>query len=309
MQILLSDPEPPIGELTWFTILTKASIRHSIAQIPMISHHACRTIPLLWFSLLCIPTFAVFASGALYLDDDQKAEKTSTPHPWLATAPGEYLRLINRGKVNIQINDSILATYRKAALTRFEIKLDYKCIFRPPKSTTKNGNPIRLLDVRYTKRDLSLQHVIIISANYQPNEPWQDRLMKHEMDHVAITTDPRLQDLVRGLFSRGFTIEVEPNSERGGGTSDFQSQIDQFTSDVIKEMETLLQHQYDELDRFSQDGLAELEDREQFFLSLYDFDACKPHLPKALSQVNQDQWKKWVKIDSKTLAAHYSLSR
>ncbi len=133
--------------------------------------------------------------------------------------------------------------------------------------------------------------------------------MKHEMDHVAITTDPRLQDLVRGLFSRGFTIEVEPNSERGGGTSDYQSQIDQFTSDVIKEMETLLQHQYDELDRFSQDGLAELEDREQFFLSLYDFDACKPHLPKALSQVNQDQWKKWVKIDSKTLAAHYSLSR
>lgn len=275
----------------------------------MISQHACRTITHLLLSLLWVSTLAVDTSGSQDQDEDRKADKASTPHPWLATAPGEYLRLINRGNVNIQVNDSILATYRKAALTRFEIKLDYKCIFRPPKSTTKNGNPIRILDVRYTKRDLTLQHVIIIPSDYKPDEPWQDRLMKHEMDHVAITTDPRLQDLVRGLFSRGLTLEVEASQENERGTSSYQSQIDQFTIDVIKELETLLQHQYDQLDRVSQDGLAELEDRENFFLSLYDYEACKPHLPKALSQVSQEQWNKWVKIETKTLAAHYSLSR
>jgi hypothetical protein len=259
-------------------------------------------------TLLCILNLAVDCY-AVMLPDTPDSKRRPEPHPWLATAPGEYLRLINRGNVQIQIDDETLNKYGRAALTRFEIKLDYRCIFRPPKGTNKNGEQITSLDVRYTKRDLSLHHRIIVPTSYKPEEPWQDRLLKHEMDHVAITTDPRLAELVRGLFSRGFTIKVQPSGERNAGTASYQSQAEQFTLDVVRELETLLQYQYDQLDRSSKDGLVELEDREAFFQSLYDYEACRKHLEKTLADVNQEQWSKWVKIDSKTLAAHYSLSR
>ncbi|MCU0718830.1 MAG: hypothetical protein MUC83_03940 [Pirellula sp.] len=246
---------------------------------------------------------------ARQLLDDSDVNDRSEPHPWLATAPGEYLRLINRGNVEIQVNDSILASYGKAALTRFKIKLDYKCIYRPPRASVRKGEQIFVLDVRYTKRDLSVNHTVIIPTTYSPEEPWSDRLMKHEMDHVAITTDPRLQDMVRGLFSRGFAIEVQPNANRDLRPDDYQSEIDQYTQESIREIESLLQYQYDMLDRSSNDGLVELQDRADFFLSLYDYDACKKHLPKSLGSVSKDLWNKWTKIDSKKLAAHYSLSR
>jgi hypothetical protein len=246
---------------------------------------------------------------ASQLTDDSDTNKRAEPHPWLALAPGEYLRLINRGNVEIQVNDSILASYRKAALTRFKIKLDYKCIYRPPRTTVKDGEQILMLDVRYTKRDLSVNHTVIIPTTYLPPEPWNDRLMKHEMDHVAITTDPRLQAMVRGVFSRGFAMKVQPNANRDLRPDDYQSQIDQFTQDIIREIEALLQYQYDELDRSSNDGLVELEDRADFFESLYDYDACKKHLSESLTSVNKDLWDKWITIDAKKLAAHYSLSR
>lgn len=274
----------------------------------MDSHKFVASMTKLLLTLLCILNLAADCI-AQQLPDDSDSKKSSEPHPWLAVAPGEYLRLINRGNVEIQVNDSILASYRKAALTRFKIKLDYKCIYRPPRASTKNGEKILLLDIRYTKRDLSVNHTVIIPATYTPDEPWSDRLMKHEMDHVAITTDPRLQAMVRGIFSRGFAIEVQPNANSNLRPDDYKSQIDQFTQDIIREIEALLQYQYDELDRSSNDGLVELEDRFAFFQSLYDYDTCQKHLSKSLASVNKDMWDKWIKVDSKKLAAHYSLSR
>ena len=233
----------------------------------------------------------------------------STPHPWLSIAPGEFLRLINRGSVQIQANDELLASYGKAALTRFELKLDYKCIYAPPKPASTNRPSVLLLDVRYTKRDLQVLHSIVIPNDYSPKDPWKDRLMKHEMDHVAITTDPRLQAMVNGVFSRGFRIEIERLSNESLTPTEYQSSIDQFTKKCLTEIESLLQFQYDELDRVSRDGYEDLEDRRAFFQSLYDYETCRKHLSVTLRGVNQDLWDRWVRIDSKKLAAHYSLSR
>lgn len=233
----------------------------------------------------------------------------STPHSWLATAPGEYVRLINRGKVEIQVDDSILASYGKAALTRFRVNLDYKVIYRSPRAILVEGDRLLLLDIRYTKRDVSVNHSIIIPTTYSPEAPWQDRLLKHEMDHVAITTDPRLQAMVGSIFSRGFTIDVSSNGNNQRRDDDYKVRIDEFTKEIVQEIESLLQFQYDELDRASRDGLVELEDRSAFFQSLYDYESCKKHLPKSLANVSKENWDKSVKLDSNKLAAHYSLSR
>lgn len=260
------------------------------------------------FVLLC-SLLAVADCYSRPLHEEFDDSNRSYPHPWLASAPGEYARLINRGKVEIKVDDSILASFGKAALTRFQVKLDYKVIYRSPRAIAIEGERLLLLDIRYTKRDVNVNHSIIIPTTYSPEAPWKDRLLKHEMDHVAITTDPRLQAMVGSIFSRGFTIDVSASSNSQQRNEDYKARIDEFTKEIIQEIESLLQYQYDELDRASRDGLVELEDRSVFFQSLYDYESCKKHLPKSLANVSIEMWNKWVKIDSNKLAAHYSLSR
>lgn len=235
-------------------------------------------------------------------------------HPWLAMAPGEYLRLINRGNVGIKIDDELLASHRKSALTQFEIKLDYKCIYSTPRgnvraSSLQSPGQSATLDFRYTRRELKVAHFIIIPKSFQPDEPWKDRLMKHEMDHVAITTDPRLYSLVQGIFSRGAVVEIPMGAGRVPNAIELQGFIDQFTNARISELESLLQYQYDELDRVSQDGLVDLDDRITFFQNLYNYEACRKLLTSCLDNVTRDTWERWTRLDTKKLAAHYSLSR
>jgi hypothetical protein len=246
--------------------------------------------------------------------NNQSNGVSSWSHSWLATAPGEYLRLINRGNVGIKVDDELLASYRKTALTQFEIKLDYKCIYSTPRvlaqdNRSQSPSHSAILDFRYTRRDLKVSHSIIVPKSFQPDEPWKDRLVKHEMDHVAITTDPRLYSLVQGIFSRGAALEIPLSAGRVPNAIELQGFIDQFTNARISEIESLLQYQYDELDRVSRDGLVDLADRITFFQKLYDYEVCKKLLASCLENVTHETWNRWTQLESKKLAAHYSISR
>ncbi|XZE20016.1 hypothetical protein SH449x_005350 [Pirellulaceae bacterium SH449] len=265
----------------------------------------------LWVTLVFL---CVTLSVAQLPFRDRTNSTSPRSHPWLATAPGEYLRLINRGNVGIKVDDALLASHRKAALTQFEIKLDYKCIYSTPRGTAQDigrqsPRASTTLDFRYTRRDLKVAHSIIIPNSFQPDEPWKDRLLKHEMDHVAITTDPRLYTVVQGIFSRGATFVIPLDGGRVPSSIELQGYIDQFTAARISELESLLQYQYDELDRVSRDGLEDLEDRLTFFQNLYDYEACRKRLTLCLDNVSRETWERWTRLESKKLSAHYSLSR
>ncbi|HUP77339.1 MAG TPA: hypothetical protein VM260_02180, partial [Pirellula sp.] len=52
------------------------------------------------------------------------------PHPWLADAPGEFVRLIDRGNVKIVVEDDRVRNSGKAALTVFQFVIDYDFKFR-----------------------------------------------------------------------------------------------------------------------------------------------------------------------------------
>ncbi len=54
----------------------------------------------------------------------------SSPNRWLSEAPGEMVRLIDKGQVDIQIDDDKLRQTGKAALTIFRFALDFDYKFR-----------------------------------------------------------------------------------------------------------------------------------------------------------------------------------
>ena len=60
----------------------------------------------------------------------QAIAQSNKPHPWLADAPGEFVRLIDRGNVKIVVDDDRIGNAGKTALTVFQFVIDYDFKFR-----------------------------------------------------------------------------------------------------------------------------------------------------------------------------------
>ena len=62
----------------------------------------------------------------LFTEDTFGQRQNATAHPWLATAPGEYVRLIQAGEVSVEEDDERLRKENKQAITFFTLTIDYR---------------------------------------------------------------------------------------------------------------------------------------------------------------------------------------
>jgi hypothetical protein len=244
-------------------------------------------------------------SSSVMGQDEKPSSKKPAPHPWLATAPGEFVRLINKGNVSIVVDDEILRQAGKSGLTKFQHRLEYKSTFDIVSTRTLDGASMVRVRCRYLKRELQVSHTIYLQSTLQPPDPWQHPLLKHEMDHVAITTDPRLLSFIEGFFSKPTEIEFEWPHARRPNNQDVAKEIDAYTQARVRDIEAFLQIQYDALDAASNQGLDELENRSQFFGELYSKDFFQRHEPALASFVTLEELARWTKIPKNKLESHY----
>jgi hypothetical protein len=252
-----------------------------------------------------LATYFLVLSALATGQPNKPTKEKPSPHPWLATAPGEFARLINKGDVSIVVDDEVLKKVGKAGLTRFQHWLDYKCSFDVVAIRPINGvNQVRIR-CRYLKRVLLVKHTVYIMSTMQPSDPWQHPLLKHEMDHVAITTDPRLQGLIDGLFSKPIEFDFEWPHTRRPSNQEVSEEIERQTQSRIRDFESFLQIQYDALDELSNHGLEELEDRSRFFGNLYSQEFFQAKQPALATWVTSEELARWSKIAKSKLEAHY----
>ena len=120
-------------------------------------------------------------------------------HPWLADAPGEFVRLVDRGNVKIVVDDERVRKSGKTALTLFQFVVDYDFKFRhqvlgfDKESRVWQAKIMAWIDQPTVK----LEHTICIQSNFAPAKPWESKLLRHEFDHVAISTDPRILKIIK----------------------------------------------------------------------------------------------------------------
>ena len=193
------------------------------------------------------------------------------PHPWLAQAPGEYVRHIDRGNVQIKVDDERIRQSGKSALTLFQfvVDFDFKFRFEWIEANAQKGLWRARITAWMDQPKIRLDHTICIPSTYNPAKPWESKLMKHEFDHIAISTDPRMTKIINRVLQRRRTWVAEWEQETKPKEADVRDRIRQEISLEIKNCENMIQAQYDRLDKETSDGLVTIGDRMDFFFGLY----------------------------------------
>jgi len=202
---------------------------------------------------------------------DQGFAQSSKAHPWLAEAPGEIVRLVDRGNVKIVVDDERIRKSGKTALTLFQFVVDYDFKFRhqvlgyDQESRVWKAKIMAWID----QPKVRLDHTICIQSNFAPASPWESKLLRHEFDHVAISTDPRMLKIIKRELQqrRQWVGKWEQN---GAPTEqDVRKNIFEAITAEVKSLEQLVQSQYDYLDQESNQGLSDINSRKDFFRRLY----------------------------------------
>ena len=220
--------------------------------------------------------------------------QSSKPHPWLAEAPGEFVRLIDRGNVNILVDDDRVRRAGKTALTVFQFSIDYDFKFRhqllgyDDESQTWRAKIVAWMDQPKVKLD----HKIFFQTTFAPTLPWESKLLRHEFDHVAISTDPRMLKIIkRSLQQRRQWIAKWQQAIAPTELEIRKNILETFTAEV-RSLEQLVQSQYDYLDRESNQGILAIHSRTDFFKGLYTIeglDRCTYALDDAMRQYVKDK--------------------
>jgi hypothetical protein len=199
-------------------------------------------------------------------------------HPWLASAPDGLKELSQLGRVHIGIDEDRLRRARKQAMTLFRIRADFRFQYTLSSPSIDPDDVSQLqvvVDARIRVPEIHLEHDLLFLSGFEPQRPWSDPLVLHEFDHVSISTDPRLRKLLKKLLNERIRCTVRWPRNEELTQARVQEAINAEMAAQIRELERLVQAQYDALDRVSRDGRVGIEDREQFFLSLYSLESMR----------------------------------
>ncbi len=221
----------------------------------------------------------------------------------IASAPPEYRRFIERGKVRFRHDDKKLKAMGKAGLTEFHF--DIKQTFICRLNSTRSGNKqAKRISVAITDFSYEISHTVILLSQKTVADAWEDKILKHEFDHVAISTDPRVAQLVRSQVGTSFTFVVATESPQVELTENqvlakVREELDK-RRDKIREC---VQSNYDLLDSASTSGTRAIQDRNKFFEQLY----LRENLLKCGLELNEDLKKLIASAKYKKIAGHYEL--
>lgn len=220
---------------------------------------------------------------------NQAVAQSNKPHPWLAEAPGEFVRLIDRGNVKILVDDDRIRNAGKTALTVFQFVIDYDFKFRhqllgyDKQAQVWQAKIVAWMDQPKVKLD----HKICIQSSFAPPSPWASKLLRHEFDHVAISTDPRLIKIIKRALQQRRQWVAKWEQTAAPTEQDVRKNIlDNFVSEVTT-LERLVQSQYDFLDKESYQGVSAINNRTDFFKRLYSvpgLDGCKYEMDDAMRE-------------------------
>lgn len=188
--------------------------------------------------------------GAAKNTGPQKLSLRSLPEP-----PAKFKELIDRGKVRFEygpIDDPrrIDSQNSMAAETSYKINFSYRTRLH-----WQLRNDITVVSIRITGVQWSPSHVVWFRKRPDPDSFWEDRLVRHEMDHVRISTDPRLAAAFRRRADELKTIALT-RSEIGNRSIDAAAKeaVKEKLTSVFRDVTELASIRYRELDRVTLHG-------------------------------------------------------
>lgn len=225
---------------------------------------------------------------------------------WLTLAPPEYQRLLDAGNVAIQASDALLQQKEKVGATEFKLQVGYRFTYKIESNRQQDGIQQTRVRVIYQRPKFRISHVIHVESTYNPPSPWTHGLMKHEMDHLAISTDPRLRAIVDGVL--GSSVSVDLRWEQTSAPSDQQirESLGNRSAERFSDIEKVIQIAYDQLDEASAQGNRRIDARGSFFKQIYSVEWLRSTKLKSFDEFSAEEIESWLANVSKSkLEMHY----
>ena len=196
-------------------------------------------------------------------------------HAPAADAPPYFKRLIEAGKVEFEFYDPQKTRRETLGHTQFDLHVRHRSSFQFGWSV---GRSVRYLTIRATISDISpsLTHTITLPQWLDSDRRWNDRLMKHEFDHVAISCDPRVMMLVEHLYDGIDRIDLNVPSDTRVDNRFVEKIVNEQATSRLKAVIEAMKANQNLLDEVSRHGVRPIADRKKFFGSLY----TEPNLKK-----------------------------
>lgn len=155
---------------------------------------------------------------------------------------------------------------KRNGLTKF--MYEWKRSFRYNYSCrTLNGKTLVTIKVK-AQIDPTISHRILMPSEGK-GHPWHARLLDHEYDHVAVSSDDRVVKLLKNLVSN-FVIKGVQVSSRDKITKEFiDARINDQLGKYENAVEEAVRSNYILLDKITIRGKKAIPDRDLFFSQLY----------------------------------------
>ena len=187
----------------------------------------------------------------------------------LATPP-YFQKLIDTGNVEFEFYDPRSTRHEHRGHTQFHLHVANECSFHRRWEVNRRRQhltiTLRIVNITYR-----LTNTIRLPERFDSDSDWRwnHSLVRHEFDHVAMSTDPRVRMLIEHLY--GGIRKIERTLPLGKKIDD------RLTLDIVDEeiaplrkavLEALLANQ-NLLDDVTRHGVRPIPDRAVFFRSLF----------------------------------------
>jgi hypothetical protein len=192
--------------------------------------------------------------------------------------PAYFRELIEAGNVEFDFYDPKTDFRRYRGFTEFKLSVRNHYAYTYRCDRTRRGGRWQVT-IRPTIQDLTCRvaHLVHLPKYLDSDRRWDDRLVKHEFDHVAISVDPRVKMLTEHLLRSMRTIRVDV--PRGTAIDDpfIRATIDKEIDKRVDAVYELLADNQEFLDEITEHGAKPISEREAFFRALF----TKPNLDRA----------------------------
>lgn len=192
--------------------------------------------------------------------------KETVPSPNLPERPEAIGRLHQAGNVRFVFYDPARYPREYAGETRFNIDYQTKSQFRWRLVRQATGQRELVIRTDFDELDFELKHQILLPITMADEQFYTKQLVRHEFDHVRISTDPRFQKLLSKWLKselKVVRVEVGANHSKDELNEFANTAVQQQADQLFKRMLALIQVRYSELDRTTRHGAEPLP--EDFF--------------------------------------------
>lgn len=203
---------------------------------------------------------------------DQPTEPDWTAYstePWPETlsqwdampaAPAEQQTLLDSGQVTFLFYDDQQFPRNYPGETRFSLRYQADTDYRWKLVRTRSGQWELVVRPQWKRIRLTLLHQILLPARYQTDNFFERALVRHELDHVRISSDPRYANYFRKRLRqelRQVHVPCAPNSPHA---TIAKQAVRERVEQIFQQTLDLIGIRYRELDQTTRHGTAPLPD-------------------------------------------------